>query len=458
MPMHDAQLALITLAAIAGIVLLVVRFRFHGFIALTLAALTVGFGSGLGASEVLSAYKSGFGEVAANVGIVLAFGAMLGSLLAESGVSDRYAEGLLRHVRQERVGWALAGAAFVVGLPLFFETALALVMPMICAVGLALRKRPGANAARDGDAYLIAGLPALAALSALHGLVPPHPGPLVAIDALHADVGRTLLIGVLIALPTIALAGPVFAHYAARFGRADPPFNLSLPAPLVAATPPPRGLAGLMLTCALTPILLLLVKTMAATIHAVGTTRAVCDFIGTPHIALLIGLLLAMVVLARSGRLSLSQIAVATADGCKSIASILLIISAGGGFKAVLIHSGVGDVVAHGAVAFALPPLLLGWLVAVAIRIATGSATVATVTASGILASMVDQLPVDRSLLALAIGAGSLAFSHVNDAGFWMVKEYFGMSMLDTFKTWSVMGTLISVIGLLLAMLLGQFM
>jgi gluconate:H+ symporter, GntP family len=326
------------------------------------------------------------------------------------------------------------------------------------------------------------GIPALAGLSVLHGLVPPHPGPLVAIDALGANLGRTLLFGLICAIPCVILAGPVFGTWISR--------RLDLPVPVMfgsrdnvnrdgdgdgtsgpvddlggvtsggqratagtAVEAPPRRLPGLVPTIitVLLPVVLMLLRAIGElTLDEDSGLRSVLDVLGTPMIALLAGVILAMFTLGTAVGFGRQKISATLGGSLPAIAGILLIVAAGGGFKQVLIDAGVGDLVGRAADDLNLNALILGWLVAVGIRLATGSATVATITAAGIVAPLAAGLDANTvALLALAIGAGSLFFSHVNDAGFWLVKEYFGMTVGQTIKSWSVMETIISVVGLL---------
>jgi GntP family gluconate:H+ symporter len=298
----------------------------------------------------------------------------------------------------------------------------------------------------------------------MHGLVPPHPGPLVAIDALHANLGITLLFGVIVAVPTVAIAGPLFARYAARWVDVRPPA-------LFESTDEPDTPTGgggtatrlevrrptfpTTLATVLLPVVLMMGKALAdIVLGADAPVRHVLDFVGTPLIALLIAVLVGMVTLGRG--MGLAGVARSVESALPPIAGILLIVAAGGGFKQVLVDTQIGALIAGWVAGSGVSVLILAWGVAVLIRLATGSATVATVTASGILAPLVGTLdPATTSLLVLAIGAGSVFFSHVNDAGFWLVKEYFGLTVGQNVKTWSVMETLISVVGLAFVLLLG---
>lgn len=323
----------------------------------------------------------------------------------------------------------------LVGIPLFFEVGVVLLMPLVL---LAARGRQ--------TSVLRAGLPALAGLSVLHGLMPPHPAPLLAIGMLHADLGRTLALGLLVAIPTVIVAGPLFGSWISRRIVAQPPGRLvdSLAGARTGRSPAPGVTAATLLL----PVGLMLLRTVVELSGSKSAAASVMIVLGHPVVALLLSVLLAGVTLGAGLGRSAAQISTSLTEALPPIASILVIIGAGGGLKQTLIETGVGETIARAAQGSTMSPLLLGWLVAVAIRLATGSATVATITAAGILAPLATGHGVDPSLLALAIGSGSLFFSHVNDAGFWLVKEYFGMSVAGTLASWSVLETLISIVGL----------
>jgi len=429
------------LLGIAVLVLLIVRFRLHPFLALTLGSLTVGAAAGVAMTDVVDSYTKGFGTTAAGVGILIALGAMFGKLLADSGGADEIVDTIVGRSSTKTLPWAMAGVGAIIGLPMFFEIGLVLLMPVIFLV-----------ARRSGLSLVRVGIPALAGLSAMHGLVPPHPGPLVAIDALKADLGITLGLGILVAIPTVAVAGPWFARLASRW--------VDVPAPDLfeprAESATRRPSFGITLFTVLTPVVLMMGKALADILAGKGTAaRTALDFLGTPLIALLIAVVLAMFTLGRGAGMGVKEVSSSLEASLGPIAGIILIVAAGGGFKQTLVDTGIGQLVADWIAQSGLSVLLLAWLVAVLIRLATGSATVATVTASGILAPLAAGMPATHvSLMVLAIGAGSVFFSHVNDAGFWLVKEYFGMKVGQTIKTWSLMETVLSVTGLVLVLLL----
>lgn len=433
------------LVGIALIVVLITYFKLHPFLSLTFGSLAVGAIAGLPMTDTVTAFTSGFGSTAAGVGTLIALGAMFGKLLADSGGADEIVDTIVGRSSPRSLPWAMAAVGALIGLPMFFEIGLVLLMPVIFLVSR-----------RSGLSLIRVGIPALAGLSVMHGLVPPHPGPLVAIDALKADLGITLGLGVLIAIPTVAIAGPLFARYAARW--------VDVPAPELYETRDEtegvrRPSFAVTLATVLLPVALMMGKALAAIFVAEGNVvRTVLDFLGTPLVALLIAVIVAMFTLGLGAGMDRKSIAKSLEQSLPPIAGILLIVSAGGGFKQTLIDTGIGGLIATWVEDSGLSVLLLAWLVAVLIRLATGSATVATVTASGILAPLVVNLSVgETSLLVLAIGAGSLFFSHVNDAGFWLVKEYFGLTVGQNIKTWSLMETVISVTGLLLVLALSLF-
>jgi GntP family gluconate:H+ symporter len=307
-------------------------------------------------------------------------------------------------------------------------------------------------ASRSRIPLLLIGIPALAGLSVLHGLVPPHPGPLVAIDALKADIGVTLALGLLVAIPTVVVAGPVFASVVSRYVTAEVPVALipnGAPADAGRGGAQRPGFVPTLLTVLL-PVALMLLRAVGELLLPAGNAvRSALDVAGTPVVALLAGVLVAIVTLGARAGLGRRRISDTVAGALPPIAGILLIVAAGGGFKQTLVDAGVGDLIGELATGANLSALLLGWLVAVGIRVATGSATVATIAASGIVAPLTTGLPgTELALVVLAVGAGSLFFSHVNDAGFWLVKEYFGLTVGQTLATWSVLETIISVVGL----------
>lgn len=443
---HETYLLLDAVVTIVGLVLLITKFKVHPFVALTIAAGFLGLTSGMPVDKVMKAFQDGFGGVLGFVGIILGLGTMLGKLMADSGGADQIAQTLIRTFGKQRVHWAMMFAAFLVGIPLFFEIGFVLLIPLVYIV-----------ARRTGVSIVKIGIPLLAGLSAVHGLVPPHPGPLLAIGIFGADIGKTIFYGLLIALPTAIIAGPIYGKWISKYVPGTPSQELMEQIGKESSATNLPGF-GITLVTILLPVFLMLLKTFADVVLPEGNTfRIWMDFIGHPISALLAALLLAFYTFGTARGFDRTKIMKLLDQSLTPVAAIVLIVGAGGGFKQMLVASGVGDLIGHMAVQAQINPIMLAWLVAAVIRVATGSATVATITGAGIVAPVVGLIPgVNRELLVLATGAGSLILSHVNDAGFWLVKQYFNMTVAETFKTWTVMETILSVVGLIFIMLLSM--
>ncbi|MBV2356175.1 GntP family permease [Streptomyces sp. J2-1] len=431
------QLGVAVLVGIAVIVVLITRFRLHAFLALTVGSLALGAAAGAPLDKVILSFTNGLGSTVAGVGVLIALGAILGRLLADSGGADRIVDTILAKAGGRAMPWAMVLIASVVGLPLFFEVGIVLLIPVVLMV-----------ARRGGYSLMRIGIPALAGLSVMHGLIPPHPGPLVAIDALHANLGVTLALGLVVAVPTVIVAGPLFSRVAARWVDVPAPDRMLPQRPSEELRRRP-GFAATLGTVLL-PVVLMLAKALVDIVidDPANRTQRVFDVIGSPLIALLAAVLVGFFTLGRAAGFGRDRLQQTVEKGLMPIAGILLIVGAGGGFKQTLVDCGVGQMILDVSRDWSVPALLLGWLIAVAIRLATGSATVATVSAAGLVAPLAaDMSTTHTALLVLAIGAGSLFLSQVNDAGFWLVKEYFGLSVGQTFKTWSLMETIVSVVA-----------
>jgi gluconate:H+ symporter, GntP family len=463
------QLVLAALAGIAVIVVLITVAKLHPFLALIFGAVTVGIVAGQNVADVLDSFGDGFGTTAASVGILIALGAMFAKLLADSGGADEIVDTIVGHASPRALPWAMALVGAIIGLPMFFEIGLVLLMPVIYLV-----------AKRSQLSLIAVGIPALAGLSAMHGLVPPHPGPLTAIDLLHADLGITLALGVAVAIPTVIIAGPLFGRLAGRWVVVDVPdrfaaddFSRNGAGTVAAAEEGGDGTAigtqtatrterrrpsfGITLFSVLLPVALMMGKALADIFidDENSVIRQVFDVLGRPLMALLIAVIVGIFTLGRGAAMTRDQITKCLETSLPPVAGIILIVAAGGGFKQVLVDTGIGTKLAEWATAAHISAILLAWVLAVLIRLATGSATVATITASSLMLGLAEGMSTGQvSLMVLAVGAGSLFFSHVNDAGFWLVKEYFGMSVGQTIKSWSIMETVLSVTGLIVVLLL----
>ncbi|MBT2554401.1 gluconate transporter [Arthrobacter sp. ISL-5] len=448
---HDTQLLVVAGLGIALIVVLIAKLKLHPFLALVLGSAFVGLASGVELPKIITNFEEGVGGVLKEVGLLIALGAMLGKLLADSGGANRVVDTLLEKASGNKVVWSITLVAVIIGLPMFFEIGLVLLLPVVVLV-----------TQRSRMPLMRIAIPALAGLSVLHGLVPPHPGPLIAISAVKAELGTTLALGLLVAIPTVIICGPLFSRLAAKWVPVGAPavaggIDTEHGADTTGVKRQPTFLVTLLTI--IFPVVLMLAKAVVdivwPDVQTAPWIRIFFDFVGQPLVAMTLAVLLAIVTFGYAVGFTGNRITSKIGASLGPIAAILLIVGAGGGFKQTLIGAGVGDSVKKWAEGTNMSVLVLGFIVAVALRLATGSATVATVTAAGIVAPLAVSLsPTHAALLALAIGAGSLFLSHVNDAGFWLVKELFGLTVGQTFKTWSVMETLISVVGFGFVMLL----
>ncbi len=454
----DWNLILLALASVAVLVLLVTRWKVNAFIALVLASLIVGAGAVImkvtpkGAAGpltlvgVIDGFGAGLGRTLGGIAAVIGLGTMLGKLLAESGGAEVLAKRFIAFFGPKRVIWCIMALAIAVGLPTWFAVGLVLLLPILLTL-TAETKKP----------FLLLAIPLLSCLSVMHGLMPPHPGPVAAMSVFapyKPNMGMLLLWGFVIGLPTAILAGPIFARRAARIVEAQPPVLASAnrPANLVAPS------FGLTLFSILLPILLMLLDTVAKlTITDKNSPLApfatAMNFIGNPTIALLIAVLFAAWSLGLKCGYSAARVWKFTEESIAAVGMTLLVVGAGGGFAAVLKDAGVAEAMGNMAKSAGLPILLYGWLVSAFIRVATGSATVAITTAAGLLASVVGDYPnTNIELLIVAIGCGSLFLSHLNDGGFWIVKDCLGLTVGQTLRTWTVTETIVGIAGLVITL------
>jgi len=444
----NTRLLLYALGAVVALIVLIARFKLHPFIALITVSLALGIVAGMPFGAVVKAFQDGVGTVLGFIAIVVGLGTMLGKMMAESGAATRIATALIARFGETRVHWAIMVVGFIIGIPVFFQVGFVLLIPLVFTI-----------ARRSGLSLVKIGIPLVAGLSVVHGMMPPHPAAMLAVVAYKADIGRTIAYAILVGLPTAALAGPIFASWIAP--------RIALPAenPVAAQFIGGRGGMGgtetmpgfgISLFTVLLPVILMLCASAAdVALDSGSAIRAVLDFIGGPIAALLLALLFSFWSLGYRQHFSRDQILKFANDCLAPTATILLVIGAGGGFNRVLIESGVGKAIADVALGSRVSPLLLAWIVAALIRVATGSATVAMTTSAGIVAPIAVATPgTHAELLVLATGAGSLVLSHVNDSGFWLIKEFFNMTVQQTLKTWTVAETIIGVAGLGFTLLL----
>ena len=433
---------LVILFCIVLLIVLVSWAKLNPFIAFLLVSITAGLMLGIPVNKVTASVQKGMGDILSGLLIIICLGAMLGKLVASSGAAQKIADVLVSTFGQKYIQWALVAAGFIIGIPLFYGIGFVLMVPLIFSVTYKY-KLPAV--------YI--GLPMLASLSVTHGFLPPHPSPSALVVLFNANMATTFMYGLIIAIPTVILAGPVFAQFLKKIP--SEPLATFRAEELPADKLP--GAFNSFFT-ALLPVMLLMLTAFFPYLGVKneGILKLVA-FLGDPSIVMLIALMVATYTLGIKQGRGMGQIAVSYTDAVKDISLILLIIAGSGAFKEVLTASGVSTQIADQLKQFNLPPLVLGWLIAAIIRISLGSATVAGLTAAGIVASLVVSEHVNPNLMVLSIGAGSLAFSHVNDSGFWLYKEYFNLSIKDTIKSWSMMETLVSVIGLIGVLILNVF-
>ncbi|MEO5913660.1 MAG: gluconate:H+ symporter [Luteolibacter sp.] len=430
-------LLLLTLAAIVGLIVLIARFKCNAFIALMLASLVVGVGSGMPLPTIAKSFQEGVGNTLGFLAMIIGLGTILGKLLAESGAAEVIANRMVRLLGVKRLDYALMLVAFLVGISVFFGVGIVLLGPIAFML-----------ARQTKTPILYLALPLAAGLSVAHGLIPPHPGPMVAIGKIGADTGKTILWSIVIGLPTALITGPLLARWVAPRVPVELG-GLGAETTCKAEAPHPPGFALSIFTMLLPVILMLLATAADVTLAVNDPMRQIADFIGAPVVAMLIAVLVSFWSFGTHCGLTGNQILKFTEQCVAPAASIFLVVGAGGGFSKILEYSGVGAAIAELALRIPVTPILLGWIIAGMFRIAVGSATVSITMAAGLMLPIVQARPdTNRELLVLAMGAGSLICSHVNDSGFWFVKEYFGLTISETLKTWTVVETGIAVVSI----------
>jgi len=461
---HDWYLLACVAGTVLLLLLLVVKFKLHAALGLSIAAMALGIAAGMPLKQVPLAFTAGVGNMMGHIAIILGMGAILGQLLASSGGAASLSKTLVEGCGPKGLPWALLGLSLLVGMPVFFEVGLVLLFPIIVEA-----------ARRSGRPPILVALPVLAGLSITHGLIPPHPSALLAAAVFHADLGRTILWGMLAGAPAAALAGPVLGwvliprweRRQARLGvGAVGCFVSQVPkagpgAPIVAANAAGQAPAGAAraLVAVLLPIALIFVGSWADSFTAPGgIPNQAMHMLGYPDVAMLLAVLVALVTLGsripREPHHGPDMLRKLTADSFVPIAGVLVILSAAGGLSGVLRESGAAQATVGLALGAHVPPLVLAWALAAVVRVCMGSSTVAMAVASGVLAPMAGHMGVRPEMLVLATGCGSLLLSHVNDSGFWLVGSLFKLDVKQTLGTWSVVETVLSVSGLGITQLL----
>ncbi|HHP7242606.1 MAG TPA: gluconate:H+ symporter [Cyclobacteriaceae bacterium] len=430
----------ILLLGVLALLILVMRFHIQPFLALVLVALGVGLAMGMPINGIMESIQNGVGSTLGYLALVLGFGSMLGALISESGAADRISGNLINKFGKKRLPWAMVITGFIIGIPMFYTVGFIMLIPLIFTIYRNTR-----------IPILLLAIPMVSALSVTHGFLPPHPAPTAIAVIYKADITTTLLYGLILAIPTIIIAGPIFSRTLKNIKSNLTENDLHIDKKKSIRKPS----FGLSVFTALFPVILMTLAAVVKLTIASGTDLyAFITFIGEPITALLIGLIFAFFSLGVRNGMSLKHISGIFSNSVKEIAVILLIIGAGGAFKQVLIDSGLSDFILERFSNTNVSPLVLAWVIAASLRIALGSATVAALTAAGIASPLIGTTEVSPELLVLVTGAGSLTFSQVNDTGFWLFKEYFKLSIVDTFKSWTAMETIVSLCGLVGCLLL----
>ena len=425
---------LIVILGVLLLLLLITVAKFNAFIAFTVVCLFVGLTMGLSLDETIEALKKGIGDTLSLLVLILGFGAMLGRIIADSGAAQRITQTMVTGFGLKRVHWALMLAGFIVGIPMFYSVGFVILIPLVFTL-----------AASTGLPLLFVGMPMIASLSVTHGFLPPHPAPTAMVDMFGADMGKTIWMGILVAIPTILVAGPLLSPLFKKI-KATPMEDFTGKAPLDESELPSIFISIL---AALMPVVLIGISSIVLLfIEETSALHPVVSGMGNPVLAMLVSVLFALFTLGlRNGR-KMVDVMRGLSHSISSIAMILLIIAGAGSLKEIMVVSGISEYLGEMLSQSSLSPLILAWLIAATIRIAIGSATVAAMTAAGLVLPLVADPSVSPELMVLSIGAGSLILSHVNDGGFWLFKEYFNLSIKETLSTWTLMETIISVVGL----------
>lgn len=432
---------LITFLGIILLILLIAVFKLDTFISFILVAIGIGLATGMKSVAIGKAIQTGVGTTLGELTLIIGFGAMLGKLVAESGAAQRITDAIIQLFGRKYLQWGLALAGFVIGIPLFYNAGFIIVVPLIFSI-----------ATSTGMPLLYVAIPMLSALSVAHGYLPPHPSPSAIATQINADLGKTLIYGIIVAIPAIAIAGPIFGRTLKKY---NPVIDLSIFGTANSEKYKTTPTLKVSLFVALLPVFLL---TFSGLIKNQFPGNQIIILLSEPYIGMLISVVVAIYFLGIRMGNSLKNTSKLLEEAFKNTSVILLIIAGSGALKQVMSESGISLYIGQLLQNVAINPLILGWLIAGLIRISVGSATIAGLTAVGILAPVIQaDTSIHPELMVLSIGAGSLMFSHVNDGGFWMFKEYFNLTLKETLKTWTVMETLVSVVGLIGVLLLNLF-
>ena len=434
---------LIVILGILVLFLLIVKFKFNAFISFIIVSLLIGITEGMELESVVISIQNGIGNTLGFLVMILGLGAMLGKLVADSGAAQQITTKLIAKFGKKNIQWAVMLTGFIVGIPMFYSVGFVILVPLVFTV-----------AAATGLPLLYVGLPMLASLSVTHGYLPPHPAPTAIAVMFNADIGKTLVYGLIVAVPAIIVAGPLFSRTLKNIN-ATPLKEFVNPVTLREEEMPSLGIS---VFSALLPVILIGISTIINHFLPKGSIAMdIVGFIGNPVIAMLISVLVAIYTLGLARGKRMTEVNASISSSIAGITMVLLIIAGAGALKQVLVDSGVSDYIASLLKDSTIDPLVMAWLIATVIRVCVGSATVAGLTAAGIVLPLVSSGTVNAELMVLAIGSGSLMLSHVNDSGFWLFKEYFNLSVKDTLKSWTIMETTVGIMGLIGVLVLERF-
>ncbi len=434
---------IIAVIAMVVLLLLIMVLRINAFIAFIIVSLAIGIAQGMELGKIVTSVEQGLGETMGILVLILGFGAMLGKLVAESGAAQRITSKLVGMFGVKNVQWAVMLTGFIVGIPMFYAVGFVILVPIVFTVAAATRLP-----------LLYVGLPMIASLSVTHGYLPPHPSPTAIAVMFGADIGKTLLYGIIIAIPAIILAGPVFSRFIKHI-HAQPLKEFYNPRILREEEMPAVWVS---ISTALLPVILIGAAALVNLFVTDASWKSVIGFVGNPVVAMLISVLVAIYTLGLAQGRTMKDVMEGITKSVSSITMILLIIGGAGAFKQTMVDSGVSTYIAELLKNSPVSPLILGWLIATFLRICVGSATVAALTTAGIMAPLVSSTSVRPELMVISIGAGSLMLSQVNDVGFWMFKEYFSLSIKETLSSWTVMETIVGVVGLIGVLVLNSLL
>ncbi|MDX8342825.1 GntP family permease [Rossellomorea sp. YZS02] len=445
--MSDQMLILVALAGIFLLLFLVIKTKLHAFVALLLVSLIVGIAAGMPLQDVVASIQSGMGGTLGFVAVVVGLGAMFGRMLEVSGGAERLAQTLINKFGEDKAQWSLGITGFLVAIPVFFDVGFIILVPIVYGL-----------ARKTGKSLLYYGIPLLAGLAVTHSFIPPTPGPIAVADLIGADLGWVILFGAIAGVPSMIIAGPLFAKWISKRIHAVVPEYMQAEEMEYDKELPSFALIASLISI---PLVLILLNTLSGVILGEGNMiRSILTFLGHPFVALTIATLLTFVLLGTKRGYSRQEVQDIATKALEPAGIIILVTGAGGVFKQVLIDSGVGEVLGNMMAGSSLPPIALAFLIAMVVRVAQGSATVSMVTAAGLMSPLIETLGMQGPVLGLmviAIASGATVFSHVNDSGFWLVNRYFGLDVKDTLKSWTVMETLIGFVGFGVAFILGIF-